>query len=168
MTTKWTPEQRTEYTKRLPRKRIVACLVAHHGGGLLLVKPTYREGWLLPGGTVEAGESPAAGCLRETQEELGLVLPITRLLLVDHATDPGDGSGDCLQFWFGTDDLTTAQVDAIVLPADEIETFRFVRPVDARQLLVPRMAARLEVLLRHGAASRTLCSEDGHALAFDP
>lgn len=89
MTTTWTPEQRAEYAKRLPRKRIVACLVAYHGGGLLAVKPTYREGWLLPGGTVEAGESPAAGCVRETWEELGLVLPIRQLLLVENAPDPG-------------------------------------------------------------------------------
>lgn len=92
MTTTWTPEQRAEYAKRLPRKRAVACLVAYHGGGLLVVKPTYREGGLLPGGTVEAGKSPAAGCVRETWEELGLVLPIRQLLLVDHAPDPGDGS----------------------------------------------------------------------------
>ena len=30
-------------------------------GSILLVKPTYNEVWHLPGGVVEAGESPAAG-----------------------------------------------------------------------------------------------------------
>jgi len=167
MTTRWTQEQRIEYARSLPKRRIVACLVAYHGGRLLIVKPTYRDGWLLPGGVVEANESPAAGCVRETQEELGLVLPIRRLLLVDHAADPGDGSGDSLQFWFGTDELSAAQVEQIALPADELEAFRFVPPADAQRLLIPRMAARLGVLLEHGASGHTVCSQDGSAIAFD-
>lgn len=167
MPTRQTEEQRLAFVKSLPRKRIVACLVAYHHGRLLIVKPTYRDGWLLPGGVVEAGESPATGCIRETREELGLVLPIRRLLLVDHATDPGDGSGESLQFWFGTDELSSAQIERIALPADELEAYRLVRPADADQHLIPRMAARLRVLLRHGDAGHTVCSQNGSVIAFD-
>lgn len=168
MPTRQTKAQKLAFVKSLPRKRIVAGMVAYHGGRLLIVKPTYRDGWLLPGGVVEAGESPAACCIRETQEELGLVLPIRRLLLVDHTADPGDGSGDSIQFWFGTDELSPAQLAQIALPDDELEAYRLVRPEDAGQFLSPRMAARLKILLQHGGAGHTVCSEDGSAIAFDP
>lgn len=161
MPTGQTPEERLAFVRSLPRKRIVASLVAYHRGRLLLVKPTYRDGWLLPGGVVEAGESPAAGCVREAEEELGLHLPVRSLLLVDHASEPGDGSGDSLHFWFATDDLTEAQVEQIALPRDEIEEYRLVRPEDAGELLIPRMAARLGFLLRHDGAGYTVWSEDG-------
>ena len=41
-------------------------------GRVLLVHPTYKDTWDIPGGYVERGESPAAACRRELQEELGL------------------------------------------------------------------------------------------------
>lgn len=163
MATRWTPEERLAFVQSLPRKRIVASLVAYHRGRLLLVKPTYRDGWLLPGGVVESGESPAECCIRETEEELGLRLPMRRLLLVDHAPDPGDGSSDCLHFWFGTDELTEAQLARITLPPDEIEAFRLVPPNEAHALLIPRMAVRLDTLLRHADSGHTIVSEKGRA-----
>lgn len=81
--------------------------------------------------------------------------------------DPGDGSGDSLDFWFGTDELSVDQIDQIALPYDELEEYRLVRPADAGQLLIPRMAARLKILLQHGGAGHTVCSEDGSTIAFD-
>src|SRR4051794_34297997 len=41
-------------------------------GRILLVKPTYKDGWDIPGGYVEPGESPADACNREIAEEIGL------------------------------------------------------------------------------------------------
>ena len=40
-------------------------------GRVLLVHPTYKDTWDIPGGYVERGESPAAACRRELKEELG-------------------------------------------------------------------------------------------------
>jgi 8-oxo-dGTP diphosphatase len=40
-------------------------------GRVLLVKPTYRDHWALPGGYLEAGEYPQDGCARELHEGLG-------------------------------------------------------------------------------------------------
>ena len=60
-------------------------------GRVLLVKPTYKEGWDLPSGYVEPGETPSEGCEREINEELGLVLRVGPLLVVDWAPSPNEG-----------------------------------------------------------------------------
>jgi ADP-ribose pyrophosphatase YjhB (NUDIX family) len=52
---------------------------------VMLVRPTYKDYWDIPGGYVEAGESPLQACIREVAEELGLQVKITRLLTVDWA-----------------------------------------------------------------------------------
>jgi 8-oxo-dGTP pyrophosphatase MutT (NUDIX family) len=53
-------------------------------GNVLLVRPSYKQHWDLPGGIVEPGESPKAAAMRELKEELGLVHPIGNLLVVDY------------------------------------------------------------------------------------
>ncbi|WP_169813104.1 NUDIX domain-containing protein [Nocardia jejuensis] len=52
-------------------------------GRVLLVEPTYKDHWELPGGVVEGGESPGAAAVREVREELGLDVPLGQLLVVD-------------------------------------------------------------------------------------
>ncbi len=51
-----------------------------HQGQVLLTKREDFEVWCLPGGGVEAGESLAEAALRETQEETGLKVELTRLV----------------------------------------------------------------------------------------
>jgi 8-oxo-dGTP diphosphatase len=48
------------------------CIVERGGEELLLVRTSYRSGWGFPGGLLNRGEEPAAGALRELQEETGL------------------------------------------------------------------------------------------------
>ena len=59
-------------------------LIRNERGEMLLVKPNYKDGWILPGGTVEAGEAPKPGCEREIVEELGLDVKLGRVLLIFH------------------------------------------------------------------------------------
>jgi ADP-ribose pyrophosphatase YjhB (NUDIX family) len=47
-------------------------LITTDGSNLLLVRPTYRRGWLPPGGFVDKGEQPLDTLRREIEEELGV------------------------------------------------------------------------------------------------
>ena len=64
---------RDQYVASLARKRMAAsALFRDELGRPLLVDPVYKDPWDLPGGAVEAEESPHAACRREVAEELGL------------------------------------------------------------------------------------------------
>lgn len=65
---------------------------------ILLVKPTYKPGWEIPGGYLHEGETPSEGAAREVKEELGITPPIGRLLVADWAPHPAEG--DKLLFVF--------------------------------------------------------------------
>ncbi len=65
--------------------RMAAGLLVTHQFGpeqCLLVKPSYKDHWEIPGGVVEPGELPAETAEREAKEEIGLVRPAGRLLVV--------------------------------------------------------------------------------------
>ena len=73
-----------QYVASLARKRMAAGALFRDGAGRpLLVDPVYKDTWDLPGGAVEAEESPHAACRREVAEELGL----------DRPAGPGAGGG---------------------------------------------------------------------------
>jgi ADP-ribose pyrophosphatase YjhB (NUDIX family) len=49
-------------------------LITRDGSSLLLVRPSYRTGWMPPGGFVGKGETPNECLRREIEEELGVVM----------------------------------------------------------------------------------------------
>ncbi|MFB7368754.1 NUDIX domain-containing protein [Streptomyces sp. NPDC056222] len=74
------------YIATLPRVLAgAAALFRDAAGRVLIVEPNYREGWVLPGGTIEsdAGETPRQAARRETAEEIGLDVELGALLAVD-------------------------------------------------------------------------------------
>ena len=54
-------------------------LLAVQDGNVILVKHTYTDGWYLPGGGVQAGETLVEAVRREASEETGAVLHELRL-----------------------------------------------------------------------------------------
>lgn len=116
-------------------------------GRTLLVKPTYKERWDIPGGYVEPGETPRQACAREVMEELTLDRPVGRLLAVDWA--PMQGEGDKLLFVFDGGELTSSEIEQITLPPEELKAFQFFRQTDFPEVLTARLIRRITAA--HGA-----------------
>lgn len=69
----------------LPSQRRFAGVLAHHNGGVVLVRESHvrwgGEFWNVPSGMVEAHETPAQGAARELAEETGLAVSSRSLRL---------------------------------------------------------------------------------------
>ena len=102
-----------------------ACTVAvvDRDGRVLLVKPSYKDGWEIPGGYVEQGESPMAAAHREVREELGADFQVTDLLVLDWAPHPAEG--DKLLVIFRGPTLDSSDVEQLQLDRSEITEARF-------------------------------------------
>jgi 8-oxo-dGTP diphosphatase len=113
-------------------------------GRVLLVKPSYKDGWDIPGGYVEPGESPKQAARREVREELGINPPLGRLLVVDWAPHPNEG--DKVLFVFSGGEL---QDDHPTSPAPlEIEDIRFWSVAELPNLMPARLHSRIVSALR--------------------
>jgi len=146
------------------KKYMSAGALCRVGGRVLLVNPTYKPRWEIPGGLVEDGESPRAACLRELREELGLELPVARLLGVDYRV--GSQYGEGLHFIFDCGELSAAALAAITLPPDELSEHRLAHRDELHELLAANLARRvlrcLDVAIAGGAP---IYMEDGEPLA---
>lgn len=121
-------------------------------GRVLLVEPTYKPRWEIPGGVIEPGETPSAACAREVAEELGLTVQVGRLLVVDWAPHPH--RGDKVLFVFDGGLLTPAAVETIRLQAEELASFAFVAPGEVGEWLPPRLTRRVAAALAAKADGR--------------
>ena len=94
------PSDHKAFSETLPKKRTAAgALFTNKEGKVLLVVPTYKSEWEIPGGTVEENESPKQACEREVLEELGISVKIGRLLRLDYRAET-DHATELLIFLF--------------------------------------------------------------------
>jgi 8-oxo-dGTP diphosphatase len=126
----------------MARPRVAAgALFFDEDDQVMLVKPTYKEGWEIPGGYVEPGETPVEACRREVLEELGLDRRMERLLIIDWA--PSESEGDKILFVFDGGLLSPQDAQRIVLPADELSTCAFHPAEVLPDVLIDRLARRI-------------------------
>ncbi|MFI6823241.1 NUDIX domain-containing protein [Micromonospora sp. NPDC050187] len=131
-------------------------------GRVLMVKPSYKDFWDIPGGYVEPGESPRAACVREMEEELGLRTNVGRMLVVDWA--PADNEGDKLLFIFDAGTLSRGQEQAIRFLDGELTEWRYVA-TDALESHGPsRLARRIRAAAVARQTGNTTYAEHGRAL----
>ncbi|MER5471838.1 NUDIX hydrolase [Streptomyces sp. NPDC002935] len=152
------------YIAGLPRVLAgAAVLFRDDEGRVLLVEPNYREGWTLPGGTVESddGESPRQGARRETAEEIGLDVEPGRLLAVDWVQGPG--RPPLVAYLYDGGVLGESDLKAIRLQEEELLSWRLVRREELAAHLTGssgrRVLAALDVLAE---GSGTAELENGH------
>ncbi|MFD2768613.1 NUDIX domain-containing protein [Micromonospora eburnea] len=130
-------------------------------GHVLLVRPSYKKHWDIPGGYVEPGESPRAACVREIEEELGLVTTVGPMLVVDWA--PAEHEGDKLLFVFDAGSLTAEQERAIRFVDGELTEWRYVAP-DALEHHGPaRLARRIRTAIAARSNGKAMYAEHGTA-----
>jgi 8-oxo-dGTP diphosphatase len=151
------------YLSSLPTKRMaVGVLFRDRSERVLIVHPTYRPEWLVPGGSVERNESPRYACIREVYEELGLSVSIGRLLCVDYRPHEGQKS-ESVHFIFDGGVLHDVQISAILLPPDELQEYAFVSMQEAVSKIDIHLARRLRLACTALQSGRMTYAEDGIA-----
>ncbi len=128
-------------------------------GRPLLVRPTYKDHWDIPGGYVEPGESPREACIREIQEELGITPVVHGHLVVDWA--PADHEGDKLLFVFDGV-LADTDLSRLRLSPDELAEARYVNLADLDRYVPARLSHRIRTAVDAKQRGQALYAEHGN------
>ena len=133
-------------------------LIFDASGRLLILKPTYKSGWTIPGGQLEAdGETPWECCRREAFEESGIEVESGRLACVDFLRPrPGRPGGARYLFDCGTVDAE--RLERLAIQAEEISEHRFVPVQEALKLLSGPLRRRVRAAV---SSRRCVYLEEG-------
>ncbi|MEU6982480.1 NUDIX hydrolase [Streptomyces sp. NPDC046324] len=132
------------YIAGLPRVLAgAAALYRDAAGRVLIVEPNYREGWVLPGGTIESdtGETPRQAARRETAEEIGLDLEPGALLAVDWVH--GEARPPLVAYVYDGGVLSDEQFAAIRLQDEELLSWKLIDPSEVTAHLLGTLGLRV-------------------------
>ena len=140
------PEPEPEFVPAIPAS--AGALIFDRAGRLLILKPTYKSGWTIPGGVMEAdGETPWEACQREVREECGLEVHTGRLKCVDFRR-PRRGRPGGMRFLFDCGALGDARLRAVVLQPEEISEHMLVPLPAALRMLRGPVRRRVKAAAR--------------------
>lgn len=132
-----------KYVAQLPQKSMSAgVLIRDAADRVLLVEPSYKPSWEIPGGVVEDGEAPWTTATRELHEEIGLTRPCGRLLVVDFVPAENDTLPERIAFIFDGGTIDPATLNSLVLSA-EITSAGMYSTNDARTMVKPLLGDRI-------------------------
>ncbi|GIE85228.1 NUDIX domain-containing protein [Actinoplanes regularis] len=155
----------SDYIATLSRKRMGAgALLSDQFGRVLLVEPTNHPHWAMPGGAVETGESPHAATIRKLREELGVLVPVGRLLVTDWVPPMGDFT-ESLMMIYDAGVPTPEQTSRIRLPATELRSWAWCTQQDVIALLPETLARRVIAAVRARADGAAYYLENGYFVA---
>jgi 8-oxo-dGTP pyrophosphatase MutT (NUDIX family) len=133
-------------------------LIFDRAGRLLILKPTYKSGWTIPGGVMEAdGETPWEACRREVCEETGIEVARGRLAAMDFRR-PRPGRPGGIRFLFDCGKMSNKALAGLVLQPEEISESRLAPLPDALALLREPIRRRVRAATR---GRRLVYLEDG-------
>jgi len=137
-------------------------LIFDAGGRLLILRPTYKSGWTIPGGQIEVdGETPWEACRRETLEESGLEVDAGRLVCVDFLR-PREARPGGLRFLFDCGVLAPEQLGRLEVQREEIAEYRFAPVAEALELLSGPLRRRVRAAIE---ADKCQYLEDGRPVS---
>ncbi len=137
-------------------------LIFDRRGRLLILKPTYKTGWTIPGGVMEAdGETPWQACRREVREECGVDVRAGRLACMDFRR-PRPGHPGGIRFLFDCGRVGDEVLAGIVLQPEEISEYRLAPLPEALALLRGPIRRRVRAAAR--GPRRLVYLEDGRAV----
>ena len=144
-----------------PRKRVIShMLLTDEGGRVCILETTFKPDFELPGGIVEPNESPAAGLVREMDEEMGVVLPAGRILVADWLP-PYLGWEDALELIFDSGVLDAETAAALVADGREIRALHWLEPDAAASTMTEIAGRHLLAALAARASGETVYLEAG-------
>jgi len=122
----------------------VGAVLIHQGKVLLIKrgKEPLRGRWVVPGGTVEAGETLEQALVREVREETGLTVRPLEVVLV---FDCIEREGDAVRYHYVIVDYLCEYVSGTPQAASDAEAVAFVAPEELPGYVLPPKA--LEVVL---------------------
>ena len=127
-------------------------------GRLLILKPTYKNGWTIPGGIMEAdGETPWEACRREVLEETGIEVSSGRLAAMDFRR-PRPGHPGGIRFLFDCGQVSGEALADLKLQPEEISEARLVPLDEALALLRGPIRRRVRAAT---SSPRLVYLEDG-------
>ncbi|WP_245988221.1 NUDIX hydrolase [[Pseudopropionibacterium] massiliense] len=131
----------------LPTKRVIAHVVFQdENGRVLLAETNYKDDWELPGGVVNANESPRAGGHRELLEEIGLDIALGEPAITDWMPSHL-GWDDAVEFIYDGGVLP-GPVARSVSPCDhELKAIHWVSPEDLPARVSELSARRIGLFL---------------------
>ncbi|OFZ30731.1 MAG: hypothetical protein A2622_13765 [Bdellovibrionales bacterium RIFCSPHIGHO2_01_FULL_40_29] len=149
-----------QFYSSLPRKRSAVGVLIFQDEKLLVLEPTYKPNWLVPGGVVDKSESPYEAALRECKEEIGLDVKIVDFLCADYKRGNIE-IGDAVHFLF----LGKISSDAkIIVDQKEIKEFYWMTPFEAVLKFDVHLSTRVKVGIRAIHERRPFYCEEGEVV----
>ena len=139
-------------------------ILFNEAGEILLVKPTYKDHWSVPGGVIDKDESPRDAALREIKEETNLDLKSMHFLCLDYMSPQESGystKDENIQFIFYGGIMRDDDIEKIKVPKEEISEYKFVDREEATKLVGEKLSHRLKPCFEALDTGTTIYLEGG-------
>jgi 8-oxo-dGTP diphosphatase len=155
----------TYYNSR-PRKRTGSgVLIFNSHGQLLIVKPSYLDRWLCPGGGIDEAEAPLAAARRECKEEIGVEFDEMWPAYINYREPQPDGQTDMIQFMFTTNTVNDNFLGELHLGQGEIDDAKFVDISDLKNYFSEVRAKTVTTYFKHKNGRKIVYMENGELIA---